>query len=201
VVIKIVNFKLKVETSKYLRYFTPVFPFRNHLILKNILSLFFCIFSTNVAYSEVASLVSIAAVDETDGNLKPALGVKMLVGSHNFSIWGWGRNFGPVEERSLLVSWGKVWTPFTTKIVSAMAGLSGLSETTRLKFKDYPQDNQDDTFYNGGIFFGLRCAYNFGPVIVDSTWESTLLPAGVTGGILLAMGRKQILSLGVGAMF
>ncbi len=198
---KINDFEIKVETSIYLKYFTLVSSIRNHLIGKKLISLIFTVFMTNVAYSEVASLISFAVVDESDSNLKPAVGLKVLFTGYNLSLWGWGRNFGPVEERSLLVSVGKAWNPFTTKLVSTIAGVSGLSETTRLKFKDFPQDDENDTYYNGGVYFGLRCSNNFGPVILDTTWESTLFPAGVTGGIFLAMARKQILSLGVGAMF
>jgi hypothetical protein len=152
------------------------------------------------AIASMEIVPSIAAVDESDDILKPAIGLKSYINGIGFSVWGWGRDFGPVQQRSVLLTGGKYWTPFSFKSLMVGGGISALSETTRLTFKDARDENHEDTFYNAGGFFGLRYSYSFSGVIVDASWESGIFPAGLAGGLFLATGRKQIVSIGMGAM-
>jgi hypothetical protein len=143
---------------------------------------------------------SVAAVSESDDILKPAIGLKgYFDGGFGVTFWGWGRDFGPVQERTMLLTVGKYWSPFSFKNLMVGGGLTALSETTRLVYKDAKEDNQNDTFYNGGGFFALRYSYSLSGLILDASWESGIFPAGFSGGLLLATGRKQVISLGIGA--
>lgn len=160
----------------------------------------FFVFPCPKSIADIQIVPSLAAVGESDDILKPAIGLKSYFkNSFGVSFWGWGRDFGPVEERSMLLTVGKYWTPFSFKSLMVGGGLTVLSETTRLVYKDAKEENQEDTFYNGGGFFGLRYSYDLSGVILDASWESGIFPAGLNGGILLATGRKQIVSLGIGA--
>ena len=143
---------------------------------------------------------SIAAVDESDDILKPGIGLKSYFNGFGVNIWGWGRDYGPVQQRSMLLTLGKYWSPYSFKSLTFGGGISVLSETTRLIYKDAQEENHEDTFYNGGGFLGLRYSYNPSKVVIDASWESGVFPAGIGGGLFLATGRKQIVSIGLGAM-
>lgn len=151
-----------------------------------------------LAYIQIVP--SIAAIDESDDILKPGIGLKSYFNGFGGSIWGWGRDYGPVQQRSMLLTLGKYWSPFSFKSLTFGCGISLLSETTRLVFKDAQDENHQDTFYNGGGFLGVRYSYSLSKVVIDASWESGVFPAGISGGLFLATGRKQIVSIGVGAM-
>ena len=152
------------------------------------------------AFADIQIVPSIAAVDESDDILKPGIGLKTYFNGFGGSVWGWGRDYGPVQQRSVLLTLGKYWAPFSFKNLTFGGGVSVLSETTRLIFKDAKDENHEDTFYNGGGFLGLRYSYSLSKMVVDASWESGVFPAGIGGGLFLATGRKQIVSIGLGAM-
>jgi len=138
------------------------------------------------------------AVDESDDNLKPVIGLKSVLGAYSASLWYWGRKFGPVRESSFLVTGSKYFHPFRWKPVRTEVGLAGLSETTSLTYTELKNENASETFLNLGVYFGVSSSMQMGLVDLSVSWQSALFPAGLSGGIFLATGRKQVLSLSAG---
>jgi hypothetical protein len=113
----------------------------------------------------------------------------------------WGRTQGPVTETNHMLTAAKRFDLFGGKTLRGAAGLTVLSETTELKFKDYPEDNASATSTNAGVYLGL--SYDLlaiKSVTINASWDAHLFPAG---GAMLALvtGRKQVLGLSAGVAF
>lgn len=141
-----------------------------------------------------------AAVEEGDDLMRPAAGLHLGIKDKYFArAFVWGREFGPVQEQSVLISAGRTVPVFGSKILMARFGLAALAESTSVEFTGADAHlSRKATQYNLGAVAGLHLQWNrMGPLLVTAGWESHLFLAGVAG-ILLSTGRKQTLSVGFG---
>lgn len=109
------------------------------------------------------------------------------------------RTFGPVSERTLILSVIKHLAIFKSKILRADIGPVLMNEQFDIKF-DQTADkgwNRSENNYNLGGVVGLNLGINSGKFLFETAWNSHLFPAGLAG-IFLASGRKQTLSVTMG---
>lgn len=110
----------------------------------------------------------------------------------------WGRNYGPVNETSGIISFSKQTSVFGSKALSASIGGSAMAEQTVLSYKDAPGENSDYTSTNVGLALGLRYKIISGKTFsLSASWDSHIFAAS-EAVILLVTGRKQIIGLTAG---
>ena len=59
---------------------------------------------------------------------------------------------------------------------------------------------KDEHNYNIGMSFGISYHLNTDPLYMAVSWDSQVFPAGLTGGLFLASGRKHAVSLVMGVV-
>lgn len=144
----------------------------------------------------------IAAVEESDDRQRPSYALH--AGFHPFyysRLFYYGRDFGPVEERTTLISFNRRLGLFRSNYLKAGIGGAILSERTTISYnkeEDKPFE-KDENKFNAGLYTGIYWEMSLNkPYYLSAGWEAAIFPAGLNGGLLLATGRKQFLSLIVG---
>ncbi len=144
----------------------------------------------------------ISAAEEGDDRYRPALSV----GVSPTPLWQmrgfyFGRSYGPVDEGTALVSVARKAAFFRSPYFSAAMGLAVLNESTTITYasdQDAAQ-NLAESRWNAGIFTGIYATLGSkGPLFVSTAWEAAIFPAGLSGGLFLANGRKQFFSAQLG---
>ena len=74
-------------------------------------------------------------------------------------------------------------------------GLALLHETTDITFFDAPEFSSHASETNLGAYFGVGAVLPMPWVNLVASWDSALFPAG-SGGLFLAFGRRQVMSVG-----
>jgi hypothetical protein len=141
-----------------------------------------------------------SAIEEGDDRLRPGALVHVGVNdAYRGRLHVYGRDYGPVTERSYLVSGVRSFTPFKSQMLRAAFGVAILSEQTTVKYSsDAVQDqNSSDNNLNLGGIFSIGLKFPSGPLYFSADWDSHVFPAGV-GGIFLSSGRKQTISVAMG---
>ncbi len=85
--------------------------------------------------------------------------------------------------------------------LSGRVGIAPLLEKTSLSFdKEADQTfNRDEKEWDFGVLFGIFWEYPSSNLVkLRLGWDAALYPAGINGGVLLATGRKNLLSISVG---
>ena len=143
--------------------------------------------------------VLVAAAEEGDDRLRPAVGLHGgFAGDFFARTWIYGRTFGPVTEKTVIVGGSKRWSVFGSKAVSAGFGLSGMLEKTSIQYSDAPDEDVEENRYNFGAILGIHYQKElFSSVVVSASWESHVFAAG-SGILFLSTARKQILAVGMG---
>ena len=139
------------------------------------------------------------AIDEGDDRLRPGAMAHIGFGNNLFGRFhGYGRKFGPVMERTWMLSLQKGFPMFGVNWIQMTLGGTLMDEYTELKYAD-GEGNTSAHSYNlgfvGGVHFPILAV---SPIYLELGWDSHLFLAGPNGGLLLATGRKQIFSLGLG---
>lgn len=140
------------------------------------------------------------ALEEGDDRYRPGIMVQLSNGAFDTRIYYSSREFGPVFESSGLWSiTGGFPVPISSWLF-AHTGIAILQENTRIAYTlNDSSFDKSDTRYNLGMALGLRLKNQLTKDIhFEAGWDAFLFPAGVTGGILLSTGRKQIFYLGSG---
>ena len=110
-------------------------------------------------------------------------------------LYFWGRTQGPVNETNTMLTAAKRFDLFGGKTLHGAAGLTAMTETTDIAYKDFPNENTSATSTNAGVYFGLSYdIFSIKPVTVSASWDAHLFPAG-SAIIALVTGRKQVLGL------
>ncbi len=113
----------------------------------------------------------------------------------------WGRTQGPVVETNSMLTAAKRFDLFSGKTLRGAVGLTIMTETTEIKYKNYPQENTSATSTNGGLYLGLAYdLFSVSSVTFSASWDAHLFPAG-SAMIALVTGRKQVLGLTAGTAF
>jgi hypothetical protein len=144
-----------------------------------------------------------AAVEEGDDRVRP--GAALHLGINDFyrgRVYYYGREFGPVTEKTYLVSFSRRWGLFRSNAFQASLGMAAMNESITLEFdgEDAVED-EDENNYNLGAAFGVSWALPVkatAPFYMSASWDSHVFPAGLDGGILLSSGRKQTISVILG---
>ena len=85
--------------------------------------------------------------------------------------------------------------------LSGRIGIAPLLETTNLSFDTEADQafNRDEHEWDFGVLFGVFWEYPSSSLVkLRLSWDAALYPAGINGGLFLATGRKNLLSLSVG---
>ena len=140
------------------------------------------------------------SVEEGDDRFRPTAGIEVAQGDkYAGRLFVYGREFGPVIERTYIVSAVRRLPIFGLKYVHAGFGLTALMESTEIDFSGADRDaSRDETKYNLGAIVGMRAEVpDLGLLKLSASWESHLYLAG-EAGILLSTGRKQVIAIGAG---
>lgn len=142
-------------------------------------------------------------MEEGDDRFRGGVNLHLGFNSYSARYFYFMRSFGPVEENTHLLALSQSFPIPGTKFLWGRLGFAPLLEMTKLKYSK----NEDQTFnkneaqFNLGFLLGIFAKFaESGPVTFQIAWESALYPAGLTGGILLATGRKQLISLNMGIL-
>ncbi len=144
-----------------------------------------------------------SAIEEGDDRFRPGILVDMSSGE----VWRsrayyYGRKYGPITERTMLISvyrYLDIMRVFNTNFLRASVGGVVMNERTELDFKE--DEDEVENNFNLGATIGVHTYIKIGDsFFVQGSVESHLFLAGL-GGILLANGRKQMISLASGAVF
>jgi len=146
-----------------------------------------------------------AAVDEGDDRMRPAATLDLSVNDlYGGRLYYYGRTYGPVREDTAVLSILRRWPVFGSKLLTASFGLALMDERTVLKFDNDTDQakNQTENSYNGGFAFGVTFGLpkTSAPLYMALSWDAHVFPAGVNGGLFLATGRKQTISVILGGM-
>lgn len=142
------------------------------------------------------------AVEEGDDRIRPGLGLHM--GFNDFyaaRIHFYGREFGPVREETYIASFQRRWGLFKSNTVTAGFGMAVMDERTKLTFEDDAEaESETEDNYNVGAVMGISWSLpkTSSPLFASVSWDSHIFPAGM-GGLLLSTGRKQTITLLIGA--
>jgi hypothetical protein len=144
----------------------------------------------------------LSAAEEGDDRYRPALEIGLSpTPAWDFRGFYYGRSFGPITESTGIVAANKRFNPFNSTMLAAEIGLAILNESTAVVYKA-PEDspmNISESRWNVGVFTGLYLTFfSAGPLFANASWESAIVPAGVSGGIFLANGRKQFFGAQLG---
>ena len=142
----------------------------------------------------------LSLVEESDDRLRIGFNAHVQSFGYEANIYTFGRHFGPVRENSYLLSLGNYFSlPLFSDLYGSIGG-AFLSEQTVLEFDSSDREhNLTQDQKNLGLFLSLKWVRTFSEKLYwRLTWDSAVFPAGFSGGILLATGRKQFLSAQAG---
>lgn len=165
-------------------------------------SLLLIFFLSSYAHAQDWSLqAGISALEEGDDRYRPGilLHAGYLEYSARYSYFE--QSFGPVRQRTHILNVTRSFSIPEFDIVAIRLGLSPLLEHTRIQFpfeKDESFNRNEFAWNLGaclGVFWELKESNGFR---IQAAWDISLYPAGFLGGILLATGRKQLISISAG---
>lgn len=148
----------------------------------------------------VNSAVGLLLVEESDDRPRP--GIMLQLGDKNYEsrFFYYARTFGPVVEHSWLLTFANNFPLPIMKHLFGSMGFVLLQESTYISFASRDRDfNTREDRFNLGGYLGLHWTYQYwNRWFLQFGWDASLFPAGTTGGILLATGRKQLITFSTG---
>lgn len=112
--------------------------------------------------------------------------------------------FGPVTIDTLLLGASKEFKLFYPKNLYGQLGMGYLQTTTKLSFRSEEDQSQNERAIqkNLGLLLGIHWRSDFnGFWQYGFSWQSYIFAAGPLAGLLLAVGRKQMITASVGFNF
>lgn len=145
----------------------------------------------------------VSAIEEGDDRYRGGLHVALGLGAYSADMYYFSLKFGKVKTTTQVFALSRSFQipGIEFMALSGRVGLAPLLETTNLNFDSEADQffNRDEHQWNFGVLFGVFWEYpNSSLVRLRLAWDAALYPAGINGGILLATGRKHLLSLSVG---
>jgi len=145
----------------------------------------------------------ISAIEEGDDRFRPGILLDMSLGeTWRSRIFYYGRKYGPITEQIVLVSayrYLDVMRVFNTNFLRASVGGVVMNERTELDFKE--DEDEVENNFNLGAVIGVHTYTKIGDsFFIQGSMESHIFLAGM-GGVLMANGRKQMISLASGVVF
>ena len=167
---------------------------------------------TGISLSCSAQAFELAAgfsiVEQGDDRNRPA--ANLHIGINDFYLgraYYYGREFGPVREDTYVLAGGRRFGLFKSNYITGHVGACVMNEQITLKFRSEDTTsagsgrNRTEDNYNVGGVFGIAAALpkSASPLYAGISWDSHILAAGINGGLLLSSGRKQTVSVYLGA--
>jgi hypothetical protein len=149
-----------------------------------------------------------ALIEEGDDRTRPGIAVHAaLTDFYMARAYYYGREFGPVREETYLLAAGRRFGLFKSNYVVANVGVCAMDERIKLSFDDTdnsavgPSRDRTEENFNFGGTFGISAGLpkSASPLYVGVSWDSHVFPAGLAGGLFLSSGRKQTISILMGA--
>lgn len=146
------------------------------------------------------SAFGLVMIEESDDRIRPGLLLHLGLKGLESQVFYYGRSFGPVQESTGILSLARSFPVPKMRDFFAATGLALLREDVRIDFgESYQEFNRDEQGYNLGLFFGLRWVNHFWKKwFLQIAWSSAVFPAGLSGGLFLATGRKQLIFSSLG---
>lgn len=153
------------------------------------------------AYSFELGL-GLSAIEEGDDRIRPGMLLHAsALDVYSSRLFYYARKFGPVTERTAIVSAYRhigIFRMLNNTFLYGGVGIAIMNEQTVI---DIPGDHVTENNPNLGFTFGLHGDLPIkGPVFIRASMESHLFLAGMAG-ILIANGRKNIISVTSGVKF
>lgn len=142
----------------------------------------------------------ISSVEENDDRLRPGIYLGFSKDDISSALYHYGRKFGPFVEKTYFLGIGQKFLFPGLKQFHAILGLALMREDTTLKFRGADTVfDREECRYNGGVFLGLSFREDImNSWFFEASWNSGVFAAGIAGGLFLATGRKQFVSLALG---
>lgn len=140
-------------------------------------------------------------MEEGDDRFRGGLNLHLGFNSYSARYYYFMRSFGPVKESTHVLALSRSFPIPGMKFLWGRLGFAPLLETTKLSYskqEDQAFDTKEAQTNLGFLLGVFMQVTNSGPLSFQIAWESALYPAGLTGGILLATGRKQLFTLSAG---
>lgn len=150
--------------------------------------------------------LGLTAVEEGDDRFRPAVMGHAGFGEKWFSsFYYYGRNYGPIVERTYVLNIAyrlDVFRFFGTDFMHAGFGVALMNEMTALKFAGDSANSSTEDATNLGFMVGAYADIPVpGPVFMRFGMESHYFLAGLDGAMAMSTGRKEMLSLVSGVKF
>jgi len=144
-----------------------------------------------------------SAIEEGDDRFRPGILLDMSHGeTWRGRIFYYGRKYGPITERVVLVSayrYLDVMKMFNNSFLRASVGGVVMNERTELDFRE--DEDEVENNFNMGVVIGVHTYTRIGEsFFIQGSMDSHIFLAG-EGGLLMANGRKQMISLASGVVF
>jgi hypothetical protein len=146
--------------------------------------------------------LGMSAIEEGDDRLRPGILLHASAwDQYSSRLIYYGRKFGPVTERTLIISAYRhldIFRMLNNRFLYGGLGLAFMNEQTVI---DLPGDKDSENNPNLGFTFGLHGDIPIkGPIFIRASMESHMFLAGLAG-VLLANGRKNVVSITSGVKF
>ncbi len=143
----------------------------------------------------------LALMDEGDDRIRGGLQVQAGMDPWVGRFYYFERSFGPVTQRTQLLALAYSIGFPGLPMLSVELGTAPLLESTTLAYSSAVDQGfaRNENQFNLGFFCGVYWRYqDKGPLNFQISWDSALYPAGLTGGLFLATGRKEFLTFAIG---
>ena len=145
-------------------------------------------------------------VEQGDDHQRPA--ASLHIGVNDFyqgRVHLWGRDFGPVKERTYILTGSRRFGLFRSNTFTGNVGFALMDECTTIDFEgvddDHDEFDKTEHNYNFGATFGISATlYDADPLYMSASWDSHVFPAG-QGFLVLVTARKQVLGVVMGVKF
>lgn len=159
--------------------------------------------ATRVSAIELA--VGPAGVDGMDDHMQPAASARIGWTPDLYSqVYYWGRDFGPVSERNVVLTFAGSASLRGSKFFVAHYGIAASAHEISLYDNpasranpDPPPKTQDRDLNLGGVL-GLGLRAKTGPLTYTLNWDSHIYLTGSPFIVFLASARKQTVSFMLG---
>jgi hypothetical protein len=140
--------------------------------------------------------VDLLLVEEGDDRIRPGLSLVAKHYDYKSELTLYGRKFGPVTERTFILSVSKYIDIFRFGTLNQFMGSGGLAIMDETISIDLPSESKTEHSGNLGIVLGVHQKYHITDKFsMNINWQSFVFPAGF-GGIFLSTGRKQTIGVG-----
>ena len=140
-----------------------------------------------------------AILEEGDDRLKPAAYVSFSAKDFGVHLFYNKNTYSPVHIQNTMIAITRPLPIVLYDQIHIDLGGTALYESVTINYQgEKPSFQKEQGNFNLGLFLSFSATYDLDPFSLRIGWQSGIFPAGLTGGILLASGRKQYISFSLG---